>query len=79
MKKLGKLSINPEKVLENEKLVTLKGGYVGEGFFKCTCTSGVNPPYQSPWCEHYETTQEMLNDINKICVNGVGSCNAGCF
>lgn len=27
MKKLGKLSINPEKVITNEELVNLKGGY----------------------------------------------------
>ena len=27
MKKLGKLSINPEKVMKNEELVSLRGGY----------------------------------------------------
>ena len=27
MKKLGKLSINPEKVMKNEDLIGLKGGY----------------------------------------------------
>ncbi|WP_163324810.1 hypothetical protein [Draconibacterium mangrovi] len=27
MKKLGKLSINPEKVIENNELLNLKGGY----------------------------------------------------
>jgi hypothetical protein len=34
MKKLGKLSINPSKVMRNEELVNLNGGY-GGGF--CTC------------------------------------------
>ena len=29
MKKLGKLSINPEKVIKNEELVNLRGGYHG--------------------------------------------------
>jgi hypothetical protein len=29
MKKLGKLSINPEKVIKNEELVNLKGGLGG--------------------------------------------------
>jgi hypothetical protein len=29
MKKLGKLSINPSKVMKNEDLVRLKGGYTG--------------------------------------------------
>ena len=27
MKKIGKLTINPEKVIKNEELVNLKGGY----------------------------------------------------
>ncbi|WP_277345485.1 hypothetical protein [Maribellus sediminis] len=30
MKKLGKLSINLEKVIKNEESVTLLGGYVGD-------------------------------------------------
>ncbi|HYQ56601.1 MAG TPA: TIGR04149 family rSAM-modified RiPP [Draconibacterium sp.] len=34
MKKSGKISINPEKVIKNEELVNLKGGYYGP----CTCT-----------------------------------------
>lgn len=34
MKKLGKLSINPEKVIKNEELVNLKGGY------GCICICG---------------------------------------
>ena len=29
MKKLGKLSINPEKVIKNEELVNLRGGDYG--------------------------------------------------
>ena len=29
MKKLNKLQINPEKVMKNEELVTLRGGYGG--------------------------------------------------
>lgn len=35
MKKLGKLSINPEKVLKNEELVNLRGGYGGYGTGAC--------------------------------------------
>jgi hypothetical protein len=40
MKKLGKLSINPEKVIKNDELVNLRGGYdpqcpEGETFYKC--------------------------------------------
>ena len=42
MKKLGKLLINPGKVLKNEELVSLKGGgYLdGDHYLKCTCTGG---------------------------------------
>jgi len=35
MKKLGKLSINPEKVIKNEELVNLRGGYTME--VECRC------------------------------------------
>jgi len=31
MKKLGKLQINPKKVMKNEELLSLRGGY-GEGW-----------------------------------------------
>ena len=39
MKKLGKLSINPEKIINNEELVNLKGGYGGYGGQICVCTN----------------------------------------
>lgn len=40
MKKLGKLTINPEKVIKNEELVNLRGGYdgYGSGTSNCTCS-----------------------------------------
>lgn len=41
MKKLGKLSINPEKVINNEELVKLRGGYSG------TCAAIYNGEV---WC-----------------------------
>ena len=34
MKKIGKLTINPEKVIKNEELVNLRGGY-GSGDRAC--------------------------------------------
>jgi hypothetical protein len=39
MKKIGKIIINPEKVIKNEELVNLRGGY-GGGYndYPCTCT-----------------------------------------
>ncbi len=36
MKKLGKLSISPEKIMKNEELINLKGGYSG-GYPPCDC------------------------------------------
>jgi len=45
MKKLGKISINPEKVIKNEDLVNLKGGtYIGpcEGQnYWCLCDGSI--------------------------------------
>ena len=57
MKKLGKLSINPEKIIKNEELVNLRGGYDGYGEdydFACCTTSGNNLP---PYCDTYELIQ----------------------
>lgn len=39
MKKLGNLSINNEKVIKNEELISLKGGYTGCCFCH-NCPSG---------------------------------------
>ena len=39
MKKLSKLNINPEKVMKNEELITLRGGYdCGSGWTNYQCT-----------------------------------------
>ena len=35
MKKLTKMNINPDKFIKNEELVTLKGGYDGNGCCDC--------------------------------------------
>jgi len=41
MKKLGKLSINPEKLIKNDELVNLRGGYEGgygsQKIWNCYC------------------------------------------
>ncbi len=39
MKKLGKLSINPDKLMKNEELVNFKGGYHGYTAC-CLCSVG---------------------------------------
>jgi hypothetical protein len=46
MKKLNKLQINPEKIMKNEELVTLRGGYDGDGDGWCgTCTVYEDAPH----------------------------------
>lgn len=40
MKKLSKLNINSEKLMKNEELVTLRGGY---GDYCCFCWIGNTP------------------------------------
>ena len=46
MKTLGKLKINNEKMLRNEELVNLKGGY--SDFYKC-CWDGTNNCSSCEW------------------------------
>ncbi len=40
MKKLGKLSINPEKVIGSEELTSLRGGYGSNHWVQCSCGAG---------------------------------------
>ncbi|MGV8137964.1 MAG: hypothetical protein AB2L20_22365 [Mangrovibacterium sp.] len=40
MKKLGKLLINPEKLMKNEELIDLRGGYGTSHYVSCKNTSG---------------------------------------
>ena len=47
MKKLGKLSINPEKIIKNKELVNLRGGYGGSNCeplteYTCYCKDANN-------------------------------------
>lgn len=37
MKKLNKLQINSEKIMKNEELHSLRGGYGGPGSTNCCC------------------------------------------
>ena len=63
MKKLGKLSINPEKVMKNDELIDLRGGYGGYGDndeIACWCLDSSGDPLgpaiygsqvsQDQWC-----------------------------
>jgi hypothetical protein len=53
MKKLNKLIINPEKVIKNEELVNLRGGYMG--WFKCCWNEG------SSHCSECVYTSSMVS------------------
>lgn len=75
MKKLNKLQINSEKLMKNEELVIIRGGYGQEGtWMKCSCSNGANPPYADPWEKCYINVQDELNDVSTRCINGSGSC-----
>ncbi len=65
MKKLGKLSINSEKVMKNEELISLKGGYMWT--FTCCCYGG--------GCFDVEVSdyQELYDIVSAHCGSG-GNC-----
>ena len=63
MKKLGKLNINPEKVIKNDELFTLKGGVYGP----CTCLCVNHNTYV--W-EGYLVSQ--TGDCNEDCTFAFG-------
>ena len=72
MKKLSKLSINPKKVMKNEELINLRGGYgSGGGANKIIdCKKGANPPYADPQpCKWYPDSQSLLDAVKKFCVD----------
>ena len=55
MKKLGKLSINPEKVMKNEELVSLRGGYGGN---ELCCTAFYTTQGNVHYCNESETVMQ---------------------
>ena len=75
MKKLNRLQINSEKIMKNEELIVLRGGY---GSFKCRCghcddfTTGcfdVNAP----------TLEDALIACGYVCQGAGATCDsAGC-
>lgn len=76
MKKLGKLSINPEKVIKNEELVNLRGGYDlectdGNYPYQCKCT----PPAIGLWRGCYSSQTAAENTLSQYCADGAGTCD----
>ena len=73
MKTLNKLQITTERLMKDEELITLKGGYDGCGNFLCNC-------YGVPdaWWKCYCTTEAMEIDVAQRCGGLGGYCsNAG--
>lgn len=70
MKKLGKLTINPEKIIKNEELVNLRGGYDGYGDM---CTFECNGETLGKPCsgDCIETTGPAGSQLR--CVSNVGA------
>ena len=66
MKKLGKLSINPEKVMKNEELINLKGGYGSSGA-TLACQGTQVCRFNIPNCDLAEQT------CNDLCPGWTGS------
>jgi len=81
MKKLGKLFINPEKLIKNEELLNLRGGDVYEGdcsaspaIFCCRC--GFYPNFIGGcWPEYGPTLEQALQKAGLACSGAGATCN----
>ncbi len=79
MKKLGKLSINPDRLMKNEELVNLRGGYGGYGTpcpsgkreYMCICNPGMGA-----WTGCYTSQSDAEQDLGEYCSGGTGACAA---
>jgi hypothetical protein len=70
MKNLGKLQINPEKLIKNEELITLKGG---RGACTCCCVD-----YANACCYGYLVSP--TGDCDTDCKNTFGqNSGGGCY
>jgi hypothetical protein len=68
MKKLSKLTISPEKIMRNEDLINLNGGYGGDGCFTAYCRCrGDSPP--TTWEGTYCSNDELWDTIVSYCYN----------
>jgi hypothetical protein len=76
MKKLGKLNINPEKLMKNEELILLQGG--DENCYYCVCgfVGGYQGACNPVWRNSLE---QALIDYNAYCGGSGCTCNGnGC-
>jgi hypothetical protein len=67
MKNLGKLSINPEKVMKNEELLRIRGGY--ENCWNCQVSAGGGVYFWETWCgpDLYTTQGACAVEHNAAC------------
>jgi hypothetical protein len=73
MKKLNKLQINSEKIMKNEVLLSLKGGYDGGGSC-CKCYLGAEClGYMAAWGQ--EDCTSSCRVIDPACAGTWGTCN----
>lgn len=73
MKKLGKLNIHSEKILKNEELIQLSGGY-GPSIWNCHCGfGGNNPGWDDPWSGCYTDEIDVGIAVNLHCYE-MGTC-----
>lgn len=67
MKTLGKLSINPQKVIKNEELINLRGG----SSFRCCCGMGSE-------VDCFDVEADSCADANWA-ITYICSFGGGCF
>jgi hypothetical protein len=78
MKRLGKLEINSEKIIRNEELVMLRGGYdlqckPGTSHYWCVCD--IQP---GVWEGCYASQSDADDAILEYCQQGLGDCDLTC-
>lgn len=75
MKKLGKLSINPEKLIKNDELINLRGGYdeYGETFYTYKCKCGFTGGYSSQCFDVLADTLTLALQLAGTECNGQGA------
>ncbi len=81
MKKLKKLSINPEKLMKNEELISLKGGYDSLcGTYRCRCgfTGGYTSSEYVIKADSLEAALQWMGGPNGICDGDGATCSGVC-
>ncbi|TKG87816.1 hypothetical protein EYV94_27900 [Puteibacter caeruleilacunae] len=73
MKKLNKLTINKDKLMKNEELVNLRGGYT-KSWYYCTCTDDAGEIVFEEDIMLYEWAVDRHE--NDLCMNDdIPDCN----